>query len=483
MFEPKYTPPNPTDLGLPHKLWWSGQREGVEQIIDLWTQGINTVMVNGPTGSGKSLVGTASAATWQQMHGEDLDVTILTQTKDLQQQYYEEFDKCEVATGRSNWNCGANKSLYANKCPQIMDGCLTSCPYRIQRDRARGAPIRAINYALYGATGSLFDGGIMVADEADNLGDLLVQANSVDLSRLVINWGLEVQQGFFEYEKLIQVIDDIASTTAVPEEQEDCKHALQLLKNKRYVVKGVGDSIIPYPEGRVVQDFVRGPTIIMSATVFAPQYWSKKWDIPIGWVELPCDTPVENRPIYLENVKRINNKTTEEEWVGIIEALDKIAGDMLDSEGKGVIHSVSNWLMDYILKYSKYKHLMIPAAGATRLSGIEKFKDADNGILIGPNLSRGINLPDELCRWIIIPKIPYPSLGDPRVQEIMKGGEEQYLVETLSTIIQQCGRGVRHRKDYCKTFILDSGAGYLFKQTSSWLPQWFREAIIYGGRK
>lgn len=473
------TPPTPTDLGLPHRTFWNGQREGVEAIQQLWRGGTQIVMVNGPTGSGKSLTGIASGLCWQDAHDIPIDITVLTQTRDLQSQYVEEFPACQQATGRANWPCGEVRSKRANQCPFIGTdtACVPYCKYRAQRESAILAPVRAINYSLYGATEDMFHAKVMIADEADYLGELLTQAKSIDLTPLVDSFGLQVEQGWVNNNSLIEVLDDLRKTTAVPEERETAKRGIQLLRSRKYAIKGIGNELRPWPESRLIKEFARQPTLIMSATVFAPSYWSQLWDVPIGWVELPCPVPASARPIHLMNTRKLNNRTTEAEWEQVVDAIDNIIGQRIES--KGLIHSVSNWLMELILTKSRYKYMMFPAAGNKRMSELEAFKRADKGILIGPNLTRGINLPDDQCRWVIIPKVPYASMGDARVQDMLKSNENRYLIETVGTVIQACGRGVRHRDDSCETFILDSGMGYLLKQTNSYLPKWFKDAIIW----
>lgn len=473
----QYTPPSPLDLNLPHKTWRTGQREGVEQIVKLWTEGVKVVMMNGPTGAGKSIVSLAAATIYSNLQDAALDCTVLTQTKDLQKQYTDEIEACASATGRSNWPCGLSFHFRASQCERIgtKEVCTTLCPYKVQRDNALASSIRAINYSFYGATSDLFHASIMIADEADYLGELLVESKSVDLSNLIESYGLQVPQGFVNTEDMAETLQTLQEGAATPEEREEAKRGLTLLKTKRYAIKGIGNSIVPWPESRVIQDFCKQPTLIMSATCFAPEFWSKEWNVPVGWVELPSLSPATNRPIYLENVKRINKNTTEDEWLEVIDAIDNIIQDRVES--KGLIHSVSNWLTDLILEHSRYRHLMYKAAGPTRLEGINQFTAADNGVLIGPQLLRGLNLADDLCRFIIFPKIPYPSLADPRIQEMMKGGDDRYRIETLSAVIQGVGRGVRGPADHCETFILDSGAGWLFKATKNWLPGWFAEAI------
>ena len=438
-------------------------------------------MMNGPTGGGKSLVGLAAASLWSQMTDAALDVTVLTQTKNLQVQYQEEFPTAESATGRNNWMCYEDTKLRASQCQLIGTdhGCPLLCDYRKQKDIARRAPIRAINYAFYGATNGLFDANIMIADEADYLGELLTQSMSVDLSALVNEYGLQIEQGFLDVKNLRNVLTELLEQSAVSEEREQAKRGIEVLSTKRYAIKGVGNFLVPCPEARVVQDFVRGPTLIMSATVFAPQFWIKAWNVPVGWVELPCLVPPHKRPIRLLNIKKINKDTTEKEWEKVVAALDKLIAARYNL--KGVVHSVSGWLTDLILAKSQYKYLMFRASGEGRMKGIEAFKQADRGLLIGPNLLRGIDLPDDQCRYIIFPKLPYPSMGDPRIQEMLKIDEDRYQIETLSALVQGAGRGVRHANDSCEIFILDSGAGYLFSQTKEWLPQWFRDAIVWKG--
>lgn len=473
-----HTPAVPVDLGLPHKLWRPGQREGVEQIVSMWKSGTRVVMMNGPTGAGKSIISMAAAKILSQDKNKPLDVTVLTQTKDLQEQYYHEIDDCEMATGRSNWPCGVSEGTRASQCPLIgQSNCVAGCPYMVQRQRAVDAPIRAINYAFYGATGDLFHASTMVTDEADNLGDLLTQSKSVDLSTIVETYDLQIPQDYLDKDTMLDVIKDLQEAAVLPEEIEELKRANMLLSTSGLAVKGVGNVLTPWPESKLIQFFCKQPTLIMSATCFAPDYWAKRWNIPIGWVEIPSSSPAKNRPINLMNVMKINKDTTEKEWLEVVKAIDKIIDDRVES--KGLVHSVSNWLTDFILENSKHKHRMYKAAGATRLSGIKAFMDKDSGVLIGPQLLRGLNLADDQCRYIIFPKVPYPSLGDPRVQEMMKGGEDAYRIETLSAIIQGCGRGVRGPQDHCETFILDSGAARLFHSTKNWLPSWFSEAIVW----
>ena len=53
-------PESPTDLGLLHPSWWRHQREAVEGVLAGFEQG-HKVLLSAPTGSGKTLIGSAVA--------------------------------------------------------------------------------------------------------------------------------------------------------------------------------------------------------------------------------------------------------------------------------------------------------------------------------------------------------------------------------------------------------------------------------------
>ena len=65
-------------------------------------------------------------------------------------------------------------------------------------------------------------------------------------------------------------------------------------------------------------------------------------------------------------------------------------------------------------------------------------------ILVGPTLNEGIYLPGDDCRFIIILKVPYPSLVDKLVKEKIKLFPLWYNSTTSNKIIQSIVCGVRY---------------------------------------
>lgn len=100
-------------------------------------------------------------------------------------------------------------------------------------------------------------------------------------------------------------------------------------------------------------------------------------------------------------------------------------------------------------------------------------------ILVGPTLNTGIDLPGDECRFIIILKVPYPTLMDKLVNERNKLYPRWYNSHTSNEIIQGIGRGVRYNGDWCVTYILDASFDQLYRSTKNQYSQELQERINY----
>ena len=94
-------------------------------------------------------------------------------------------------------------------------------------------------------------------------------------------------------------------------------------------------------------------------------------------------------------------------------------------------------------------------------------------------MDRGIDLPDDACRVQVVAKIPFPYLGDKQVNARLysAGGQTWYRVNTLRSLLQSTGRGVRHPDDWAITYILDQSFGKLWQQSRRIIPQWWSEGL------
>ena len=103
----------------------------------------------------------------------------------------------------------------------------------------------------------------------------------------------------------------------------------------------------------------------------------------------------------------------------------------------------------------------------------------EGGVLIGPGLSIGLDLKDDLCRLNIIPKIQYPNTKDTYVQKKRAINKMWYPLQAVKQVIQALGRSTRNENDYSLGVILDNRWSSLRSQTKDYIPKFFHEQVEY----
>lgn len=94
---------------------------------------------------------------------------------------------------------------------------------------------------------------------------------------------------------------------------------------------------------------------------------------------------------------------------------------------------------------------------------LEQFKNCTTpAVLISPSIYEGVDLADDLTRWNVIVKAPFPSLGDKRIKRIMEAYPDVFECMIIHKLVQGAGRGVRNINDYATTYIIDTNAKRLF---------------------
>ena len=112
----------------------------------------------------------------------------------------------------------------------------------------------------------------------------------------------------------------------------------------------------------------------------------------------------------------------------------------------------------------------------------EHIKSTEPTVLISPSLYTGLDLKDDLSRFQIIVKVPYPDLGDRWINEKRKKNGQWYIWQTALTLVQAVAssRSVRSKEDHAVTYALDSGFENFVKKNKNILPDWFTQAIQPG---
>jgi len=100
-------------------------------------------------------------------------------------------------------------------------------------------------------------------------------------------------------------------------------------------------------------------------------------------------------------------------------------------------------------------------------------------VLISPSLHLGLDLKDDLSRFQVITKVPYPSMADKWISKKKERSERWYTWQTGLRLVQGYGRSIRSKDDWAWTYVLDSLFSNFVGWNKSTLPTWFLESIVW----
>lgn len=200
-----------------------------------------------------------------------------------------------------------------------------------------------------------------------------------------------------------------------------------------------------------------GNKLYMSATIGEPiNYINSISSINNRFLSIPSSFDFSKSPIYYDNEFKLSYDKKVENLPKIIKKIIDIINNHKDV--KGIIQTGSYAFADSLynsVQEDIKKRLLIYTDSKNKEEQLDEYYKSENKILIGPSLIEGIDLKDDLCRFIIVMKIPYPSLGDKFIEKKFKSNPQWYMWKTVNSLIQGIGRGVRNEKDWCETYILD----------------------------
>lgn len=227
-------------------------------------------------------------------------------------------------------------------------------------------------------------------------------------------------------------------------------------------------------------------TLIMSATILDHRTFEKNLGLDTGdnktkFIQIQSDFPIENRPIFPLSVEYLNFSNLQQTDVKtkISRAIDNIMH--IHSNDKGIIHTTSYEQLNFIkenLSKINSRRLILTDPEIQRDEVIKEHIDSKKPtVLISPSLHTGLDLKDNLSRFQIITKVPYPNIADKWTSEKRKINEEWYYWQTALRLVQAYGRSIRSKDDWAKTYVLDAAFNYFVKMNVNILPKWFVSAI------
>jgi ATP-dependent DNA helicase DinG len=199
-----------------------------------------------------------------------------------------------------------------------------------------------------------------------------------------------------------------------------------------------------------------------------------------GTVAIASTFPPERRPIFLHPIAEMSKKKFNDSIGPVTAGVGKIISSR---SGRILIHTVSYDLNKYLIDHlPPVRPIYTYSSSIGKQRAVEQYLADPDAVLLAPSLDRGIDLRDDDCRHIIIPKIPFPNIGDHQIARRMysKGGRLWYTVKTVRTLVQMTGRGFRSEDDYCFSYILDrSFMTQIWRQSKHLLPEWWKQALRF----
>ena len=444
----------------------------------------------------------------------------LTITKSLQDQYQMTFDDTGMLKGKSNYQCDVDDTLSVDVAPCIYvanqkNECWKAnrCPYYNSRNEMLTSKFSTLNYSMFfSLPNHLKKRQVMVCDEGSELEEQLVSQFTCEVDIPFLMKTQTLVKPFPNDDKnkpkvlawvnsLIEKVETscadykewFSSNTAKKDiitfnkkKQEYTKltnlfNSLGLLSesfyDSDYIIERVeyGIRFIPLKVDVLSKHLFSHAekVVIMSATIIDPDAYCKSLGIKdYEYLHIGTDFNPDKSPIHIMAKQKLNFQNLK----SMLPQLVKQIKGILEHHGeeKGIIHTHTQYLTDYIRDNVKSDRLLCREPGVNNEQLLEMHEESEEPtVLVSPSMTYGVDLKGDLARFQIILKAPWLPTKDVRVEKLMKLDKDWYGNQMLKTLVQACGRGVRSEDDYCETYILDGSIFDAINRNKKKLPKFF----------
>ena len=246
-------------------------------------------------------------------------------------------------------------------------------------------------------------------------------------------------------------------------------------------------SVKPLDISKYVSTFFDHPVqIFMSATIDKDSFCENTGFDP-GTVEI-VDTqvspfPIENRKVEFADVKRLSYSSTRDDELQVIKKIDEIMTKYNDKKGLVLTSSKSRCfeILENLSEENK-KRIRIchsfNANGKTQDQVVQEHAESKNGVLLSSSLWEGVDLKEDLSRFQIVAKAPYPMLSETRTKIKMEKFPLWYKAQAIMKLLQGFGRSIRDYGDWADTYVLDSAAHELLLMNRKMVPHAYHDIIF-----
>jgi len=509
------------------------QEESINFILNSFlTNGKKYCLVEAPTGVGKSAIAVTVSKYFQYYQRSALVRTawITTTQRILQRQYQRDFSWMPTIWSKNHYECPDKMGIscqFGTLVNDIFKGKYCDCIYKKDKKLFLEDEISMTNLSFLlnhiEYTQEIDKRKLLIVDECHTLDNALTEFVSITLDKFTIKeYGVEWIGINKSIEEVVHWIEnDFVITLGKLKERVNIKiktfdqHTILSDSIGKKLIKQLNDldryisqlnrcisrfnvnewvmsinkeedeiTLKPIFSSRYSQKqlFCKGEKILlMSGTILDKEVFCRNIGIPKEETEfISLDSPFkkENRMIFAASTASLSHKNIDKSLPKISMAIEHIINE--HKSDKGLIHANSYKVANYITKHVKHKNRFITHDSSNRIEMYElHLKSKQPTILVSPSLTEGIDLYDDLSRFQIIVKVPFPYLGDNFIVEKMKRVQNWYSWETAKTIIQSSGRSIRNVDDNATTYILDKDFIFFYKQNSNLFPSWWRQSLVF----
>jgi Rad3-related DNA helicase len=492
------------------------QARALDQLCEDALAGKRVLLAELGTGVGKSAIAVTMAG-WLASIEEPVDpykpgAVVLTSQKILQDQYVKDFSHARDLRSAANFPCVHPKlgptsaatsrvrTAFMKVQGETFDPRLacSSCPYREAKKAFAEGPLGITNYSYFFSesvyAGQLPKRHLLVLDEAHNIEDEVrrwatVNVDWKDAGKLnlelpkfgtspqkLIDWlGGEYKKTILDKmekvaKKLIEMFGKNLGPGALEKIAEDNEMLdKRLCQINRILDKGgtiltnwdQGGQTISYQPLEVAglaNDILYSQAqrvLLMSATILDKDVFTRSAGLPAdaGFISIPTPFSPKSFGVHFRPVGKMSRQGIDQSLPLIGRAIKRIL-DAHPNE-KGIIHTANYEITKEVGKITN-KRLLVQKNANDRKDIINRhMKSPDPTVIVSPGMTEGLDLRDDLGRFQIICKVPYPNMGDPVVKAKMSSDREWYNWRTVRALAQAMGRCVRSETDFTATYILD----------------------------
>lgn len=528
------------DALFPYESFNPGQKETIVKIISALKKGAKHVIVEAPTGVGKSAIAVTVHRFLGLIDNRAMS-TIVTGTKALQDQYADEF-KISDLRGRMNYGCNVTKGITygSTSCKKAVTSgqCkdVYGCPYVSVRDQwVQRSDFRMTNSSfiirapaeMLTAQTTKGDSStqLMIIDECHELPHAVIEHSTAKLAKSMIPTAAKKYGDSFTnlFDDLMEVISSIQLGSAFNLADVDKSRKVQAFYGKIVeVMASVKDRV----QSGDISLYALYEELSELCSSISPLviHASSEWIL----TELEPKVSCTIKPVYANQLAPIKVFNKANQFLHIsatICGIDDYCESLGINRSEAVFISVDNPIPSEQRSTYLYTNICVnastqPKSIASEIDAIISNRDSkENGIIhtvsfrlaqdiigaskykkrmivsndraeimrlmsiprgsiiVSPSLETGYDFKGDMARWQIIAKVPYLYIGDMWVKLNMNRSESWYARQAIIRLIQASGRVVRGVSDFGDTYIIDGNATKLIHKWNDIIPEWYLDSL------